>query len=270
MITSVVQRWRDRRDSYRPAGETINPAHYEVAPVGREAAKAFVVAHHYSGSFPVAWRCDGLIRCGQLVGVAVYSEPMQVAVLDRLPCPREAATELGRFVLLQEEKANAESYFLARSFELRRRDGLEGIVSFADPLPRANAAGGAVFGGHIGTIYQATNAVYVGRNRVHTIRLLPDGRVISDRALAKIRKFERNWESAAVLLEQFGAAPLTTRDDPRAWLRTWLPRLTRTARHPGKHVYLFGLDRAVKRALPKSQPYPKLISAPPPTLARAA
>lgn len=37
MITPVVQRWRERRDSYRPAGETIVPAHYEVAAIrGRE------------------------------------------------------------------------------------------------------------------------------------------------------------------------------------------------------------------------------------------
>lgn len=31
MITPVVQRWRARRDSYRPAGEPIRTADYEVA-----------------------------------------------------------------------------------------------------------------------------------------------------------------------------------------------------------------------------------------------
>jgi len=33
MITPVVQRWRERRDLYRPAGETIVAAHYEVAAI---------------------------------------------------------------------------------------------------------------------------------------------------------------------------------------------------------------------------------------------
>ena len=263
MITDVVQRWRDRRDTYRPARETIDPARYEVAPISQGEAKAFVVRNHYSGSMPVPRRCDGLFRRGGLlVGVAVYSEPMQPAVLARLPCHREAARELGRFVLGEEEPANSETFFLARSFEIQRRDGAEGIVSFSDPLARTSADGATVFAGHIGTIYQAKSAVYVGQNRRHTIRLLPSGRVLSDRAQAKIRKFDRNWESAAEQLVRAGAAPLTERDDPRAWLRRWL-FLTRAVRHPGNHVYLFPLTRAVRRALPPSKPYPKFLARPP-------
>lgn len=33
MITATCQRWRERRDSYRPAGETIATRLYEVAPI---------------------------------------------------------------------------------------------------------------------------------------------------------------------------------------------------------------------------------------------
>lgn len=95
----------------------------------------------------------------------------------------------------------------------------------------------------------------------HTVRLLPDGTVICDRTIAKIRGRERNWQSAAAVLERFGAAPLGPQDDARAWLATWLGALTRTARNPGKHVYLIGLDRAVKRALaPQAQRYPKFTA----------
>ena len=32
MIAASCQRWRERRDSYRPAGETIATRLYEVAP----------------------------------------------------------------------------------------------------------------------------------------------------------------------------------------------------------------------------------------------
>jgi hypothetical protein len=43
------QRWRDRRESYRPAGEPINPRLYEVAELaGDREAKAFILAHHYA------------------------------------------------------------------------------------------------------------------------------------------------------------------------------------------------------------------------------
>jgi hypothetical protein len=37
------QRWRERRESYRPAGEPINPRLYEVAELaGDREAKAFI------------------------------------------------------------------------------------------------------------------------------------------------------------------------------------------------------------------------------------
>lgn len=259
MIVDRCQRWRARRDSYRPAGETIVTAHYEVAPIPDDrTAKLFVEANHYSASYPAARFRHGLYWGGLLVGVAVFSVPMQGAVLDRLPCSREAAVELGRFVLLDRVPSNGESWMLARCFELLRGEGIEGVVSFSDPMPRARADGAVIFAGHVGTIYQAANAVYDGRNRPHTVRLLPDGTVLSDRTIAKIRGRERGWRYAAAHLVRAGAAPLGEDDDARAWLATWLSRLTRTARHPGKHRYLFGLGRAVKRALPKSQPYPKL------------
>jgi hypothetical protein len=259
MLTPVVQRWRARRDLYRPAGETIDPRFYEVAAIPDDrTARAFVEANHYSGSFPAARFRFGLFWGGLLVGVAVFSMPMAAAVLDRLPCPRTAAVELGRFVLLDRVPGNGETWFLARCFELLRREGIEGVVSFSDPMPRPRADGAVVFGGHVGTIYQAANAVYQGRTDRRTIYLLADGTIFSARAISKIRSRERGWRYASVQLARAGAAPLGEGDDARAWLATWLPRLTRATRHPGNHTYLFGLDRAVKRALPKSEPYPKL------------
>jgi len=42
------QRWRERRESYRPAGEPISPRLYEVAELaGDREAKEFILAHHY-------------------------------------------------------------------------------------------------------------------------------------------------------------------------------------------------------------------------------
>ena len=49
------QRWRERRESYRPAGEPINPGLYEVAELaGDREAKTVILAHHYSVSYPSA------------------------------------------------------------------------------------------------------------------------------------------------------------------------------------------------------------------------
>ena len=48
------QRWRERRESYRLAGEPINPRLYEVAELaGDREAKEFILAHHYSSLTPV-------------------------------------------------------------------------------------------------------------------------------------------------------------------------------------------------------------------------
>ena len=94
MLTSVAQRWRGGRAVYRPAGTVINPRRYEVAPIAGDAeAREFVTRHHYSGSYPAARERVGLYRGGALVGVAVFSVPVQGKVLDALPCPRAFAVE---------------------------------------------------------------------------------------------------------------------------------------------------------------------------------
>lgn len=256
MITSLTQRWRDRRGSYRPAGETIETHQYEVASLASDSvAKAFVLRHHYLGSYPAARRRFGLFRGAELVGVAVFSVPANNRALAVIPGDPLESLELGRFVLLDQVPANGESWFLARCFELLRDEGFAGVISFSDPLPRATIAGRIVFGGHVGTIYQAGNATYLGRGTARTLRLLPDGRTLSDRAIQKVRSLERGGRHVVELLRGYGAGEL--RGDPAAWLGAWLPLLTRPVRHPGNHKYAWALRRDLRRHLPASRPYPK-------------
>ena len=259
MITSTVQRWRAGRAHYRPAGETINTRHYEVASIaGDNEAKEFVIEHHYSASFPAARFRFGLYRGQILVGVAVFSQPLGDLVTAPLRCGPLESVELGRFVLVDDVPANGESWFVARAFELLRKEGIAGVVSFADPIARTDVEGNRVFPGHIGTIYQATNAVYAGRSTPRTLRLLPNGTVFSARAAQKIRKQERGWRYAAAQLVAAGAPEPS--GDPLAWLREWTPRVTRTLRHPGNHRYLFGLTTSAKKRLSVSQAYPKVAA----------
>lgn len=255
MITAAVQRWRTRCDSYRPAGEVFVPHSFDVAPITSDRiARAFIECHHYSSTYPAARFRFGLFERDRLTGVAVFSVPMTAAVFD--PLPRDASVELGRFVLLDEVKANGESWFLARCFELLRREAIAGIVSFSDPEPRTDATGRIIFRGHIGTIYQATNAVYVGRGRARVHWLFPDGTVLNPRTLQKIRAKERGWRYAVNQIIEHGANP-PDRDDLRHWLAAELPRVTRPLRHGGNHKYLFALNRAARRVLPVGNPYPK-------------
>jgi len=237
------QRWRNRLHAWRDPHECINTRAYSVEAIASDAvAKAFILQHHYSGTYPAARFRYGLYDAHGLAGVAVFSHPCNDRVLTSVfDGPALDAVELGRFVLLDSVAGNGETWFLARTFELLRRAHLRGVVSFSDPEPRHTAAGETIFVGHIGTIYQAHNARYLGRGTARSLRLLPDGHVLSDRAIQKIRAGERGWIAAAAVLEQLGAdAPGR---DRRAWVREWVPRLTRTVRHLGNHKYAWSLQR---------------------------
>jgi hypothetical protein len=261
MLTAQCQRWRARRGSYRPAGEPIITSLYEVAEIAADVpVRAFVEAHHYSGCYPAARARVGLYRRGELAGVAVFSQPASQAALEAalpLPCESRARAELGRFVLLDDVPANGESWFLAQAFALVGKRGFDAIVAHSDPEPRATAAGARIFPGHIGTIYQATNATYRGRTPARTWRLLPDGSVLSARALSKLRLQERGWRYVVEQLLEHGApAP---DGDWRAWVARAVNAVSRTFRHRGTHRYVWALDRGLRRHLPAGLAYPKWV-----------
>lgn len=245
----MTQRWRDGRASYRPAREVVDTSTLEVAEIDEGTAKTFVLAHHYSDAYPSARVRVGLYQAGQLAGVAVLSHPMQDAVLDVLPNGRKEGTELGRLVLLDHVGANAETWLLARVFEVCRRHRFTGLVSHSDPVPRRNAAGELTLPGHVGTIYQAGNGRYTGRTKARTQWLLPSGGVYSERSIAKVKAGDQGWRYAADQLRSAGAGPLTS--DPAAWLAEWLPRVCRRVHHPGCHRYVWAVDKRIRRALDK-------------------
>lgn len=257
MITAVAQRWRDRRDRYRPAGEPIATHRYEVAAIPDDrTARGFVERHHYSGSYPAARFRFGLYCGEQLAGVAVFSQPVRDEVLACLPGDRLERVELGRFVLVDDVPGNGETWFLARAFDELRRIGLAGVLSMSDPMPRWSGAGDVVFPGHIGTIYQAHNGVFLGLGTARTLRLFSDGTVLSARAISKLRAGERGWRYVVELLERRGAAPFA--GDRWTWGRAAIAATTRTVRHPGNLKYAWTLRRRDRRFLPPSLPYLKL------------
>lgn len=245
MIAPVCQRWRGRRASFRPVGEMFDTrAHEVVVLTSDNTARSFVEEHHYSGSYVAARRRFGLYERGALVGVAVFGVPSNTDALKPFEGGLAHNLDLGRFVLLDHVRTNGESWFLARCLELLGREGWSGVVSFADPEARTRADGAFVFPGHIGQIYQATNAIYVGRATERTLHLLPDGTVFSARNESKIRRGERGWRYAAEQLVAHGAPPPS--GDLRAWLTSSLALVTRRLRHRGNHKYLFPLTRGAR------------------------
>lgn len=262
MIADFCQRFTERRESRRPAGETIRTSEYDVAPIAGRAARAFVQQHHYAGTCSPTAHPFALYRRGELGGIAVFGPPASANAHRRFFPTLEApeAVTLGRFVLVDSIPGNAESYFIARCFDLLAERGVVGVESCSDPVPR-EANGTLVHRGHIGTIYQATNGVYVGKTNPATLRLLPDGTVLSNRATGKVVRGERGAAHAVSQLVAHGAVAPGPGEDMATWLRTWRKRLTRKLRHTGNHRYLWSLDRARRyEFIPKYGPrlaYPK-------------
>lgn len=256
-MSALCQRWRGRREHYRTGAERLDPSRYGVELIEGDAlARAFIQEHHYSGSYPAALCRLGLYRTGppgsgtQLVGVAVFSTPMnQKVVPARCGVPALHGVELGRFVLLDDVPGNGESWFLARAKRalLQARPQTRAIVSYSDPVARYRADGTQLKPGHIGVIYQATNATYVGRSGARTLLLDRSGQIISPRALAKLRAGDQGRDYAREQLTQLGAPPQHSQEPLREYVDRALVHLRargylRQLRHPGNHCYVWRLD----------------------------
>lgn len=262
---SREKRWTEREQRWVAPGAVFDPRVCSVDVILDDTpAERFVCGQHYSASYPAARFRVGLYGAGaRLVGVAVFSEPMHGAVLRKWTGRTSAdACELGRFVLLPEIGFNGESWFLARAFRLLAMEkGIRRVVSFADPIAWTVGAD-VVKAEHWGTIYQASNALFVGRSSARTDLVGPDGRPFSARALSKIRKQERGAAYAERQLLAAGAPPRTCGEHPALWLRRvrQSPGFTRR-RHPGNLAYVFGLDAAARADLTALHdgglPYPR-------------
>ena len=256
MITSHSQRWRDGRTIF-VRGEAFDPASYSVRTIGEQDARAFVVDHHYSKSFPAARHSVGLFRRGgaqaeRLTGVAVFSVPMNQAVVPRYTgLMAEAGAELGRFVLLDEAPMPAESWFLSRAFGSLRaaKPKIEAVVSYADPATWRSPDGAITKPGHIGKAYWALCARYHGRTEPRKRWLAGEGGAVSERALSKIRNGESGHGYATAQLVALGASSPAVGQSPRDWLDE-LARggFLRRATAPGKHTYAWGLTRRARAA----------------------
>jgi hypothetical protein len=272
-VALPTQRWRDRRQHWRvDRDEGFRRSNYAVDIVRDGIARAFVTRHHYSGSYPVARERIGLFHADQLVGVAVFSIPMNNDAVPRytgLPAP--LGVELGRFVLLDEVPYNAESFFLARALKLLHTEhpDLRSVIAYSDPMPRQAVEGRIVMPGHVGVIYQASSAAYVGRAQAKTLHINREGVALSTRALSKIRLQEHGAASAEKRLVRLGAAPRPFGQHPSTWVAEVLASgVFHKVRHPGNHVYCFALGSTAARQRTKAgfapaRPYPKFMNSHP-------
>lgn len=129
------------------------PETFTIRKISGKVGKEFIIEHHYSHGCHNGPMCWGLFREDNLIGVIAFATPGSENVRRSLFGRDHVnkVTELHRLVILDETPTNTESWFIGKALkELKAlKPMLWGVVSFADSTE-----------GHVGTIYQATNALY--------------------------------------------------------------------------------------------------------------
>lgn len=133
----------------------LRASDYEIRDVSPADARAFIVAHHYSGGCSnTRVYAHGLFRRGEpeILGVAIWLPPTKVAAQSVNAAQWRRVLSLTRLAVHSDVPSNAASYLMSRSIRLIQQDGrFVSLVTYADE-----------FMGHTGAIYRASNWDYVG------------------------------------------------------------------------------------------------------------
>ena len=162
-----------------------------VEKISAGRGKSFVKEHHYSKGIHNGPMCYGLFDDWDLVGVCAFATPSSENVCASVfgKDSKRSVTELHRLVLLDEVPKNSESWFIARALKSLKKDRpyYNAVLSFADSTQ-----------GHLGIIYQATNAIYTGVTSKAMFYLDETGRLRHPRQngvnITKNQAISKGWE----------------------------------------------------------------------------
>lgn len=124
-----------------------------IAPVTPSDVQQFTHRYHYSGVGNNAmWRW-GLWHGATLLGVVAYNLPTRDACASVFgPAHLHQVWHMGRLAMADSAPHNSESRLISGSLrEIAKNHDVWGVLTYADTTV-----------GHIGYVYQATNAIYTG------------------------------------------------------------------------------------------------------------
>lgn len=154
-----------------------------VHPVTVGDVEEFARRWHYSGSAGSAlWRY-GLYDGAVLVGVVAYNLPVRRACeMVFGPEHYERVVHMGRLICADNAPRNVESRLIGESLRMLKRDKPElwAVLTFA-----------AQDQGHLGYVYQATNALYTGTGGYGKNYTAADGSMVSTTAKCGPEERER-------------------------------------------------------------------------------
>lgn len=129
---------------------------YQVKRIVGKQGRDFICKHHYSHGCHNGPMTFGLFdEKDELIGVCAFATPCSENVRASVfgATFKHTVTELHRLVILDQTPKNTESWFVSRCLKMLKAEKpyLQAVISFADSTE-----------GHVGTIYQALNALYCG------------------------------------------------------------------------------------------------------------
>lgn len=191
-----------------------------------EAAKYAVEHWHYSRSMPT----PPIVKIGtwedkKFIGCVLFSRGVNKNIGNFAGLEQTEICELTRVALTNHVSHVSKIVSNAIGFLRKNSPGIRLLVSYADPGE-----------GHAGGIYQAMNWLYVGQGSPDVRLLLPNGKLLHSR--------------------QFSVNGLKTQYGQRRRVPT--PNNGKLIKVPGKHKYLYPLDRAMRKQIASlAKPYPK-------------
>lgn len=200
----------------------------QIAPCSYDAAKYAVMHWHYSQQMPISKLIRyGVWENGLFIGAVLYGRGASPELGKPYGLTQLECCELVR-VALREHEAPV-SQIVAATLKLLKatNTGMRLVVSFADPKQS-----------HNGTIYQAMNWIYTGQS-----------------ASSKEYLYQGKWFHSRMLRPSgFGTVPAIAR------LSKEQQKQLITRETPGKHRYIYPLDRATRRNVERLRlPYPHAV-----------
>ena len=200
---------------------------FRVKVVPRTVAKSVIERYHYSHTYPNQNIAFGAFYNGELLGVITYGNGPHV-VYKSIPGCDHARHLLVLMRLWMADRAPRfmESQAIATTLRLMRRDRIcRVVISYADPEQ-----------GHIGTIYQASNWIYIGNTKETTAFVMSNGAVVH-----RTEMFRTNKGNASL-------SYLKEKVDPGITLKKCSP----------KYRYVYPVQKNLRSSLTSiGLPYPK-------------
>ena len=200
---------------------------FRVGRIKPAQARSIIVKHHYSKAWPTGnFLSFGVFFNREIMGVVTYGHPANNQNWKSIPGLKKSRDmcELTRLWVADRAPDYLESRSIAATLRvLRQKSKFKCVISYSDPNQ-----------GHIGTVYQASNWIFLGKQSESTQLEFLSGRRLHKRAA----------------FDKFGT-------DNAERLKSRFPGI-RNIKVEGKLKYAYPLDRKLRKQIQHlSKPYPK-------------